>query len=140
MLTGKDGRSVDFGPFDPNIDAALFPLLFPYGQRTYEQGIPLAKVKPDVKKPTIQKQNDSLVYEEFSDEEEDEEGAIDLIDHPGDEEEEQSIQTATVPDPIVQPRDDSDEENIENEADGEVTDCNPSSRFKVVRSKCNFVQ
>lgn len=43
MLTGKDGRSVDFGPFDPNIDAALFPLLFPYGQRTYELGIELKK-------------------------------------------------------------------------------------------------
>lgn len=138
MLTGKDGRSVDFAPFDPNIDAALFPLLFPYGQRTYERQIPLAKVKPDKQKPAIQKQNESLVYEEFSDDEEPEEDALDLIDHPGDEEEEQTIQTESAPDPIIHPRDDSDEENIENEADGEVTDCNPSSRFKVARSKCNY--
>jgi hypothetical protein len=93
----------------------------------------LAKVKPDRQNPTIQKQNESLIHEEFSDDEENEEEAIDLIDHPGDEEEEQIIQTATAPDPIVQPRDESDEENIGIEADGEVTDCNPSTRFKVIQ-------
>jgi hypothetical protein len=42
VLYGRDGRFVDFLHFDPNIDPAMFPLLFPYGQRTYEHGIPLA--------------------------------------------------------------------------------------------------
>jgi hypothetical protein len=40
-LYGRDGRIVDFGYYDPNIDGALFPLLLPYGQHTYRQGIPL---------------------------------------------------------------------------------------------------
>lgn len=34
-LTGKDGRFAEFQPNDPNIDAAMFPLLLPFGQTTY---------------------------------------------------------------------------------------------------------
>lgn len=73
MLTGKDGRFVDFAPFDPNIDAALFPLLFPYGQRTYESSIPLNKTETHNKNKQIDNINQSIVHEQFSDDEENEE-------------------------------------------------------------------
>lgn len=114
MLTGKDGRSVDFAPFDPNIDAALFPLLFPYGQRTYELGIELKKPNEEKQKATSNADNQSIIHEEFSDDEEREEEAIDLIDHPGDEaEDEVNGQNQ------IEQQDISDTED----ADGEVVDC-----------------
>lgn len=48
FLYGLDGHKVEFKYYDPNIDAALFPLLFPYGQRTYETGIPLKTHQNDM--------------------------------------------------------------------------------------------
>lgn len=127
MLTGKDGRSVDFGPFDPNIDAALFPLLFPFGQRTYENGIPLKKTEEQNK--ANENPNASIVHEEFSDDEEqDEECAIDLIDHPGDEEDETAAQT-----PNNQREEEPDRSDNDDPADGETVDCTPGgAKWKVL--------
>ena len=61
-FTGKDGRAVDLPPFSPEIDSGLFPLLLPFGQRTYERGL-LKTLDKDKNKSNLTE----IVYDNESD-------------------------------------------------------------------------
>jgi hypothetical protein len=115
-LHGKDGHWVDFPPYDPHIDPGLFPLIFPLGQRTYEEGIPLKK-KPVEKKP-----DDSLIIEEIPE-----------------AEEETVIENNTEDDKEDQNTEDDKEDQSEEDEDGEKTDCGVPKRFKKKKGPHEFV-
>lgn len=71
----------------------------------------------------------SIIHEQFSDEEEQgEETAIDLIDHPGDEEDE-------TPSNADKPEEEPDPSDNDDPVDGEVVDCAPGgAKWKVLCS------